>query len=253
VGQFKQQDGDPSREDFSLQPFAIWGDSHDNYGVIGSSENGIGVQAASTLGYGVRAEGGNVGVFARNTNPSFPRNDAYLASPGFAGDFQGNVSILGRINKFGGGFQIDHPFDPEKKYLSHSFVESPDMKNIYDGWIMLDANGEGVVELPAWFETLNTDFRYQLTSIGAPGPNLYIAEEIHNNRFKIAGGTSNRKVCWQVTGIRQDAWAKAHRILVEEEKPAEEQGYYLDPELHGKSEEKHVRRVRYPERMPQGK
>jgi len=116
VGQFKQQDGDPSREDFSLQPFAIWGDSHDNYGVIGSSENGIGMQAASTLGYGVRAEGRNVGVFARNTNPSFPRNDAYLASPSFARDFQGNVSILGRINKLGDMFIVSN-LSPHRNVL----------------------------------------------------------------------------------------------------------------------------------------
>jgi len=30
------------------------------------------------------------------------------------------------------GFKVDHPLDPENKYLSHSFVESPDMMNIYN-------------------------------------------------------------------------------------------------------------------------
>jgi hypothetical protein len=33
---------------------------------------------------------------------------------------------------------------------------------------VLDSNGEGIVELPYWFETLNTSFRYQLTAIGSP-------------------------------------------------------------------------------------
>lgn len=48
--------------------------------------------------------------------------------------------------------------------------------------------------LPEWFETLNRDFRYQLTAVGAPGPNLYVAEEISGNHFKIAGGQPGAKV-----------------------------------------------------------
>jgi hypothetical protein len=44
-------------------------------------------------------------------------------------------------------FRIDHPLDPANKYLNHSAVESPDMKNIYDGVVTLDADGEAVVEL----------------------------------------------------------------------------------------------------------
>ena len=114
------------------------------------------------------------------------------------------------------------------------------MKNIYDGVAILDKNGEAKIELPNWFGSLNKDFRYQLTAIGAPGPNLYIAEEIsdgvtncsHNinsnvkSRFKVAGGTAGMKVSWHVTGIRKDPWANAHRIKVEEDKPDKERGYY---------------------------
>jgi len=148
-------------------------------------------------------------------------------------DTSGNVSIKGNISKGGGSFKIDHPLDPANKYLSHSFVESPDMMNIYNGVIVLDANGEAVVGLPDWFEALNRDFRYQLTPVGAPGPNLYIAEEVASNQFKIAGGKPGSKVSWQVTGIRQDAFANAHRIPTEEEKPPQEQGHYLHPELFG--------------------
>ena len=50
------------------------------------------------------------------------------------------------------------------------------MKNIYDGIAILDANGEAEIEFPDWFSALNKDFRYQLTAVGAPGPNLHIAE-----------------------------------------------------------------------------
>jgi len=152
----------------------------------------------------------------------------------------GNLQVTGGISKAGGTFKIDHPLDPAHKVLSHSFVESPDMKNIYDGVATLDARGQAWVNLPDWFEALNNDFRYQLTAIGAPAPHLYIAQEVHRNRFKIAGGTPGGKVSWQVTGIRQDAYARKHRIKVEEEKPADEQGFYLYPDSYGQPEEKGV-------------
>jgi trimeric autotransporter adhesin len=147
-----------------------------------------------------------------------------------------NVDVLGTLTKPAGSFKIDHPLDPANKYLYHSFVESPDMKNIYDGVAELDASGEAVIALPDWFQALNRDFRYQLTPIGAPGPNLYIAEEVANNQFKIAGGTPGSKVSWQVTGIRQDAYANAHRIPLEVEKAPADRGRYLYPEVIGQPE-----------------
>jgi hypothetical protein len=153
-------------------------------------------------------------------------------------DSSGNIHVIHTLTKGAGSFMIDHPLDPANKYLYHSFVESPDMMNIYNGNLVLDGNGEAVVTLPDWFGALNRDLRYQLTAIGAPGPNLYIADEISNNRFKIAGGRPGGKVSWQVTGIRQDAYANAHRIPVEQDKPAEEKGTYLHPELFGAPPEK---------------
>jgi hypothetical protein len=88
--------------------------------------------------------------------------------------------------------------------------------------------------MEAWFEPLNRDYRYQLTAIGAPGPNLHIAEEINQNQFRIAGGTPGTKVSWQVTGIRQDPYANQNRIEVEVDKPAEFKGYYLHPEAYNR-------------------
>jgi len=133
----------------------------------------------------------------------------------------------------GGSFKIDHPLDPANKYLYHSFVESPDMMNIYNGVVTLDAGGSVWITLPQYFEALNQGFRYQLTSIGRPQPSLYVAREISGDRFKISGGKPGGKVSWQVTGIRHDAYADAHRIQVEVEKPPQEQGRYLHPELFG--------------------
>ena len=85
----------------------------------------------------------------------------------WAGLFDGDVNVTGTLSKGAGAFRIDHPLDPENKYLSHSFVESPDMKNIYDGVAIFDGAGEAIVTLPDWFEALNEDFRYQLTPMGA--------------------------------------------------------------------------------------
>ncbi|MCD4665349.1 MAG: hypothetical protein K8R68_08755, partial [Bacteroidales bacterium] len=102
---------------------------------------------------------------------------------GGAADFYGDVDINGTISKSSGTFKIDHPLDPENKYLYHSFVESPDMMNVYNGNIILDDNGKGIVELPDYFDALNKDFRYQLTCIGGYA-DVYIAEETSNNSFK---------------------------------------------------------------------
>jgi hypothetical protein len=94
--------------------------------------------------------------------------------------------------------------------------------------------------LPEWFEALNGDFRYQLTAIGGAAPYLQVAEEISENRFKIAGGEEGLKVCWQVTGCRKDPWAAANPFEVEQEKREEERGRYLDPSLDDAPEEQRV-------------
>ena len=121
------------------------------------------------------------------------------------------------------------------------------MMNVYNGNATMDANGETWIELPDWFQTLNREFRYQLTAIGSPGPNLYVAEEISGNRFKIAGGRPAARVSWQVTGIRHDPYAVANRIQVEVDKPAAERGFYLHPEAYGQPKEAGMQPVRNPE------
>jgi hypothetical protein len=145
------------------------------------------------------------------------------------------VYVTGTLSKGAGSFKIDHPLDPENKYLQHSFVESPDMMNVYNGNIVTDANGEAAVELPDYFEALNKDFRYQLTVIGEFAQAI-VSEEIQNNRFTIRTDKPNIKVSWQVTGIRRDPFANANRIEVEVAKTGKELGKYAHPEAWGKSE-----------------
>jgi trimeric autotransporter adhesin len=174
-----------------------------------------------------------------------------MTPAGFAGVFIGDINVTGQISAGTKDFKIDHPLDPANKYLVHSSVESSEMMNLYTGNATLDGNGEATVPLPSWFQAENTDFRYQLTAIGAPGPNLHISQEVANNQFKIAGGAPGMEVSWQITGIRQDAFAKANPLEVESAKPARELGFYIHPRLFGQPEEKSIEWARHPELMKQ--
>jgi len=219
-------------------------------GVWGNSGSGIGIFGTSRLFAGwfrgkVLVQNGDVKV----ENGSL---DCGKGGVSEAGMFRGYVTVedeltvvgratvYGYLHKAGGGFKIDHPLDPARKYLYHSFVESSEMKNLYDGMAVLNAKGEAVIKLPNWFEALNQDFRYQLTPVGGPAPDLHVAKEVREKQFKIAGGKPGMKVSWQVTGVRRDAFAKKYRMPVEETKPKADQGYYAHPEVHGQPPEKAV-------------
>ncbi|MEV3994043.1 hypothetical protein AB0J57_34715 [Streptomyces sp. NPDC049837] len=155
---------------------------------------------------------------------------------GVAGFFNGNCLVLGEFAKASGGFRIDHPLDPENRYLQHSFVESPDQLNVYSGTVTTDREGTAVVELPEYFEALNTGFRYQLTVIGGFAQAV-VSEEVRDNRFAIATDRPEVKVSWQVGGVRQDTYVRTHPFVVEKEKPEYERGKYLHPEAWGMPEE----------------
>lgn len=207
---------------------------NNNIYIGGGVAGAAGLNNATAIGNGATVGQNNTVVLGGATTAVGIRTPTPQAALDVGGNMivQQNATVSGTLTKGGGSFVIDHPSEPADKYLRHSFVESPDMKNIYDGVAVLDAAGEAVVELPDWFGALNRDFRYQLTCIGGHAP-VYVAEEVADGRFRIAGGRAGLKVSWQVTGIRQDAWANANRIVVEEDKPAHARGYYLHPEALG--------------------
>jgi hypothetical protein len=210
-----------------------------NYAYLASNHHGVlgRTGSDSSLGY----LGGQNGVYGRNNTGT---------TGDYAGYFSGPVHVNGTLSKSGGSFKIDHPLSPDAMYLSHSFVESPDMMNIYNGNVVTDSQGEAWVELPEWFEALNRDFRYQLTVIGAFAQAI-VAEKISDNRFLIRSSKPETEVSWQVTGIRQDPWAEAHRIPVEEYKTEQELGFFLHPELYGKPAEAGIEWAYDPEGMQQ--
>ncbi len=217
----------------------------------------LSAQATDTTNSNIAISGladgaGGAGVVGEAENGSGAIGVWGLSSSGTAGVFSGNVSISGTLSAAMKNFRIDHPLDPAGKYLYHASVESSEMVNIYTGNVVLDESGAGVVQLPAWFEALNTDFRYQLTAVGGPGPGLYVAQEIQNHSFQIAGGTPGLKVSWQVTGVRQDAYARTNPLVVEVEKSERERGYYIHPQLFGQPPTQSIEWAQHPLQMKNG-
>jgi hypothetical protein len=211
----------------NVGPAGVWGEgkqSGDGVKGVTSAANAAGVAAFHLTNQGP-------GIFAQGAP---------------AGLFNGDVTINGRLRASVKSFVIDHPLDPANKYLIHSAVESPDLMNVYSGEIVTDTEGNATVVLPEYFEALNGDFRYQLTVIGKLAQ-VGVASEIENNRFTIKTDQPEIKVSWQVTGIRQDASAKALPASVEEEKPEAERGLFLHPEHYGHPEERGIAFAQYPQ------
>jgi trimeric autotransporter adhesin len=215
--------------------------SPQGYGVFGFSPNiAISGVSKTCTSSGCTIEPGIAGAFVTGVGgvvlqgvreaSDFSTTQVFYVDASGNGYFAGNLNVTGNVSKGGGSFKIDDPLDPANKYLSHSFVESPDMMNVYNGNVTTDKSGRATVELPEYFESLNRDFRYQLTVVGKFAQAI-VATEIGHNRFVIRTSKPSVKVSWQVTGIRKDAYANANRIPTEEEKPASERGYYLHPEL----------------------
>ncbi len=213
-------------------------------GVYGSSENG------GTGVYGTTEAGGdavagetddatatagrfsNVNISTTQKGRLGVESTRLVVNRYTAGLFMGNVNVYGDFYVSGAkGFRIDHPDDPANMFLAHAAVEAPELKTFYDGLESISSNGEVVVKLPSYFNSLNKSFRYQVTAIGRPSPGLYIKDEIQGNSFTIAGGTPGAKVSWQVTAIRQDNAANATKFKPEIKKTAKEQGKYVTPEF----------------------
>jgi hypothetical protein len=245
----------------------VFGQAHDGTGVTGFTNGGVGgyFKAWGGSGYAAQFVGrvtmesgaadavavtntgsgramhivssGDTGLWLETTGSSaFAALDARRSSDSLlAARFKGGVQVSGTLTKGAGSFRIDHPLDPENRYLYHSFVESPDMMNIYNGNVVTDADGFATVELPEWFEALNRDFRYQLTVIGAGDEWVHarVVRKVAGNRFVVQTSAPQTEVSWQVTGVRQDAFAMANRIPVEEDKPEELRGTYLHTEAWG--------------------
>ena len=151
----------------------------------------------------------------------------------------GSIDCNGSISGSAKNFKVDDPADPANKYLVHTSIESSEMVNIYSGNVTTDEFGLATVKLPGWFEAENTDFRYQLTVVGQFAQAI-VKDKVANGQFRIMTNASRVEVSWQITGVRQDAYAKAHPLVVEQTKATNERGFYRNPEAFGLSPEKGI-------------
>ena len=209
--------------------------------------NGGRFESWSTSGWGVY---GTTSATGAGDTPYGVRGYASTATSGYA------VYALGDMGASGvKPFRIDHPSDPENKYLLHYAAESPEVINFYRGTVTLDGAGEAVVELPPYFASINKDPSYQLTAVGAPMPMLHLAEEVTEAAlaegeragpgvvppicsFRIAGGAAGGKVSWRVEALRNDLRIRLHGAPVEREKTGPERGKYQHPEYYGQPPER---------------
>ncbi len=244
---------------------AIRGESGSGPGVMGQSTSSTGVVGQSTSGGGVRGQSGSyIGVYGvsnssigvlGDSNTTGVHGQAAGGGTGVLGTAFNGVGVYGFSTNGSAGyfegflhadsvsaavkaFRIDHPLDPAGKVLEHSCVESDERLTVYAGTVTTDAAGEATIELPDYFEALNRDVRYQLTALA--DTRTWVKREVAGNRFTLATSEPEQKVCWQVTGVRQDAYAKAHPLEVESRKSGREKGRFLNPLEHGQPEERGV-------------
>jgi hypothetical protein len=227
--------------------YAIFGENTGVPNVGTGTNNAVGVGGVGGIGVlGQTTNGQLAGVLGQNLNTGVVYNNigVYGKSETGVGVWGENVdgSFYGVYSNGDLGsagakpFMIDHPADPENKYLKHFSIESDEILNYYRGTVLLDGNGKAAVTLPSYFHLINTNFSYQLTSIGAPGPNLYVSKEVENGVFEIAGGQVGQKVSWTLVAQRNDPYVRHYpeNIKTEIEKRDGEKGRYLRPELYGK-------------------
>jgi len=189
---------------------------------------------------GLMNRGGNstgtnwaVGVFGQN--PHAGTNDWAVFSNGW----------FGATSK---AFFIDHPLDPENKYLLHATVEGPEPYNLYRGVVTTDASGRAVVHLPDYFEAANKDFSYYLQPIGTFAQ-VIVEEEVRNNEFVIRTDKPNVKVSWMVVATRDDPYMRYFWKPTVIEKSPEHRGKYLVPQVYGKDDSYGI----FPGPVPSGK
>jgi len=204
------------------------------YGVYGisSSNSGRGV-----VGYATHAGGVNYGVLGQ-TNSSFGWGVYALGDLGASGTK---------------AFRIDHPLDPEKKYLLHYASESPYPQNFYNGTVVTDSHGYAWVQLPDYFDEINKNFRYQLTVLDDQDSRGFVMAKVSKlivgNRFQVRTSEPRTTVSWEVKADRNDLYVRNRPPRDVVEKEGLERGTYQHPELYGLGPERGINY--HPEGNPQ--
>jgi hypothetical protein len=173
------------------------------------------------LGFASNGGGVSYGVRGQSNSPS-----------GYGVYSVGNTGASGAKS-----FRIDHPLDPENKYLLHYATESPTPQNFYVGNVVTDAQGHAWVTLPDYFSEINRNFKYQLTVVDGENTNDFVmakvATKIKDGRFLIRTNAPNTEVSWRVDADRNDLYVRNRPTKDVEEKVSFERGRYQHPEFYG--------------------
>ncbi len=211
------------------------------HGVFGIGVNGVVGQTSYSAGNAVYGENfDNIAPLGNGIGTAGKGYYGVLGEDRYLGGVSGAYGVLSNGNLGATGtktFLIDHPEDPENKFLRHFSTESNEVLNIYRGNAVMDANGEAIVELPSYYDAINTNPSYHLTPIGGYAQ-LYIKEELNDGKFIIAGGTDGLKVSWTVYSERNDAYLQTYpdQRATELEKREGQKGKYVMPALYGAPE-----------------
>lgn len=215
------------------------------HGVLGRGYNGVVGESSKVDGYGVWGSNSatadpGIGVMGQAVTGIAGQSTNLSLSYGVYSFDDGGIfnNLDVGANFYAGGsksFRIDHPKDPENKFLIHYCIESNEILNMYRGTATFDSNGEAEITLPDYFSDININYSYQLTPIGKSMPNLYIKREISGNSFTIAGGEAGAKVSWTVYSERNDLYMRNNPELKNPEpfKTGRYKGKYVHPTLYG--------------------
>jgi len=224
--------------------------SPDGFGVYGhNTTTGVGVLGSSNGDLGTGVKGTSVGTAGRgvsgiSTGSAGDGVNGYAMTAGGSGVYgksetgsgfgvysSGNMAATG-----GKSFLIDHPSDPENKYLVHYSTESPSPQNFYVGNVTTDGAGYAWVELPSYFADINKNFKYQLTVVDDADEKGFVqvkvSKKIQGNRFQIRSSSPKTEVSWRVDADRNDLWMRQYPAKDVVEKVGRAKGKYVRPELY---------------------
>lgn len=177
------------------------------------------------------SDGGGLSGEAPNTGNGVGVLGFCQAAGGFGIFSNGNSGATGTKS-----FVIDHPLDPENRYLKHYSAEGDVPRNVYQGTLVTGADGFAWVALPDYYESINRDGLVQLTVVDSSADFVMakVSQDIIGGRFQIRSSKPRVRVNWRVEASRNDRWVQKNGAEVEPLKPREFRGTYLEPELYGK-------------------
>lgn len=243
----------------------VKGESLDGPGVLGVSQRGPGVRARNDAGLALDAQNVSTtkpaaqitNIGAGNTTVGLRAGTvggtaiigSVAATTGVTTGVLGETKSANGFGVFSNGelgatgtksFVIDHPLDPQNRYLKHYCSEGDEPRNVYNGRVTTDRNGYATVRLPSYYASINKDPEYTLTVVDNSADFVLakVTEEIKGNTFRIRTSKPGVQVSWRVEAVRNDRWVQRSGVDPEPKKPRELRGTYLVPSLYGQPESK---------------